>query len=248
MNNKKPEWNPSKLAKMKSKRNNLPLGIDPEDMIDAITIAGFYIEGGARKFKDFSNMMIDNVGEWIKPYLKGLYENIRRYPGMQTIAREMDSTEYVDQFDIETFEYEKETRTYIGVDKAQTKGSGNDILTSTDKPIMSMDPNKPTIVTKEPHEHDLALVRLQWLRDNNPDFLMEFYREGKLKEHLTRIVSWALIEGMDMRERGVAEQYIQEVRLDMVAPAENLDIDREVAEIPYKLFSKIVKETTGIEI
>lgn len=90
------------LERLRKKRGNLNVGIDPQEMVDAITVAGFHIEAGARTFKDFAQRMIEDVGAWIKPYLKGLYENIRRYPGMESVAEEMDNSQDVDNFDVET--------------------------------------------------------------------------------------------------------------------------------------------------
>ena len=59
----------------------LNTGIDPEILTAGIDLAGYYIEGGARSFMDFSQKMIADIGEAIRPYLKSLYMAVRNYPG-----------------------------------------------------------------------------------------------------------------------------------------------------------------------
>jgi len=69
-------------------------GLDPELLAAAIQVAGFHVEAGARKFAEFTDAMVADLGEAIQPYLAGLYENIRRYPGIDNAG--MSSTEEVD--------------------------------------------------------------------------------------------------------------------------------------------------------
>lgn len=76
---------------LRKKLSQLNAGLDPELMQAAIELSGHYIEGGARKFKDFSTKMVADLGEAIKPYLKALYLSVRNWPGfdnkgMQTEA------------------------------------------------------------------------------------------------------------------------------------------------------------------
>lgn len=71
-------------ARMKSKLGQLNSGIDPELMIDGMTIAGAYIESGVRDFSAYAKAMTDDLGEAIKPYLLSFYEGARNYPGLKT--------------------------------------------------------------------------------------------------------------------------------------------------------------------
>lgn len=71
-------------ARLRSKLNQLNSGIDPEVLIDGMTIAGAYIESGVRKFGDYAKAMTDDFGEAVKPYLLSFYEAVRNYPGVQT--------------------------------------------------------------------------------------------------------------------------------------------------------------------
>lgn len=60
---------------MKGKLFSTP--ITPE----MITIAGYHIEAGARKFKDFTESMIREFGKDIKPHLKDLYNAVKEKLG-----------------------------------------------------------------------------------------------------------------------------------------------------------------------
>jgi N12 class adenine-specific DNA methylase len=70
-------------ARLRSKLNQINSGIDPEVVIDGMTIAGAYIEAGVRKFSDYAKAMTDDFGDAIKPYLLSFYEAARNYPGIQ---------------------------------------------------------------------------------------------------------------------------------------------------------------------
>ena len=69
---------------LKKKLGNLNVGIDPEVMQAGITLAGYHIEAGARKFADYAKEMINDMGEAIKPYLKSFYNAVRDWPGFDT--------------------------------------------------------------------------------------------------------------------------------------------------------------------
>lgn len=71
-------------ARLRSKLNQLNSGIDPEVLVDGMTIAGAYIESGVRTFGDYAKAMTDDFGEAVKPYLLSFYEAVRNYPGVET--------------------------------------------------------------------------------------------------------------------------------------------------------------------
>ena len=71
-------------ARMKSKLGQLNSGIDPELLVDGMTVAGAYIESGVRKFSDYAKAMIEDVGDGVKPYLLSFWEGARNYPGLDT--------------------------------------------------------------------------------------------------------------------------------------------------------------------
>lgn len=84
---------------LKKKGGELRTGIDPELIQAGIDLAGYHIEAGARKFADYARMMIQEVGEWVRPYLKSWYNSIRDYPGFD--AQGMDSYEDVSKINVD---------------------------------------------------------------------------------------------------------------------------------------------------
>ena len=71
-------------ARLRSKLGQLNSGIDPEIVMDGLTIAGAYIEAGTRSFAAYAKAMADDFGPKIKPYLLSFYEAARNYPGLDT--------------------------------------------------------------------------------------------------------------------------------------------------------------------
>lgn len=94
---------------MRSKLNNLNSGFDPELFTIGTQMAMYHIEAGARKFADFANRMIEDLGDNVRPYLKSFYEGARQMPSMETMRSEMDAYNAVDSFNLDnlsTFENE----------------------------------------------------------------------------------------------------------------------------------------------
>lgn len=71
-------------ARMRSKLGNMNSGIDPELLVDGMTIAGAYVESGVRKYADYTKAMVEDFGDKIRPYLRSFYEAVRNYPGLDT--------------------------------------------------------------------------------------------------------------------------------------------------------------------
>ncbi len=72
------------------------VGFDPEIRRLGRQLADFYLEAGARKFDSFAQRVLDNLGKTAHPYLKMWYNVLRNYPGMESIAQEMDNDEIID--------------------------------------------------------------------------------------------------------------------------------------------------------
>lgn len=68
------------LLKRKLSGTQLNAGIDPEIMLAGIELGGYHVEAGARKFVDFAEKMIADIGESIRPYLKSFYNAVRDFP------------------------------------------------------------------------------------------------------------------------------------------------------------------------
>lgn len=71
-------------ARLKAKMSQLNSGIDPEMMMDGMTIAGAYIESGVRNFADYASRMTADFGDGIKPYLLSFWEGARNWPNIDT--------------------------------------------------------------------------------------------------------------------------------------------------------------------
>lgn len=76
-------------ALLKRKLGQINSGVDPEMMQAGITMAGWHIENGARKFADFARAMLADLGEVVRPYLKSWYMGAifdPRLAGMQGLS------------------------------------------------------------------------------------------------------------------------------------------------------------------
>lgn len=86
--------------RMIAKMNQLNLGFDPETLAIGCEMAAYHIEAGARKFIDYAQRMIADLGDAIRPYLKSMYNGARDLPGMEDYAAEMDSYDEVSATDV----------------------------------------------------------------------------------------------------------------------------------------------------
>lgn len=71
-----------------------------EMFVTGLFIACFHIEAGSRKFVDYAEMMLTDVGEYISPYLKAFYNAIRDMPEMSQFVKDMDTYHTVCGMDI----------------------------------------------------------------------------------------------------------------------------------------------------
>ena len=67
--------------RLRKKLGTVRIGLDPEMFQDGITLAGYHIEAGARKFGDFSKAMIADLGEAARPYLRKWYNAVKDNQG-----------------------------------------------------------------------------------------------------------------------------------------------------------------------
>ncbi len=81
-------------------RSQLNMGVDPEVFSMGAEMGFIYLKGGIRKFRAFAKRMISDIGNAIRPYIAACYEGARRLDVDKEFAQDMDSTEYVDNFDL----------------------------------------------------------------------------------------------------------------------------------------------------
>jgi hypothetical protein len=86
--------------RLRSKLGQLNSGIDPEFLIDGITLSGYHIEKGARTFAAYAKAMIADLGDKVKPYLKQWYNAVRDDPSAESLVDSMDDYETVKNADL----------------------------------------------------------------------------------------------------------------------------------------------------
>lgn len=94
-------------ARLKAKLGRLNSGIDPETMMDGITLAGYHIEKGARTFAAFASAMVDDLGDNVRPYLKSWYMGVKYDPRAASFEG-MDGAELVEAADVNSVARTKE--------------------------------------------------------------------------------------------------------------------------------------------
>jgi tRNA G10 N-methylase Trm11 len=86
--------------RLRSKLNQLNSGIDPEFLIDGITLSGYHIEKGARTFSAYAKAMIADLGDKVKPYLKQWYNAVRDDPSAKSMVDDMDTYDKVQKAEL----------------------------------------------------------------------------------------------------------------------------------------------------
>lgn len=95
-------------ARLKAKLGRLNSGLDPEMMMDGITLAGYHIEKGARTFAAYARAMVADLGDGVKPYLKSWYMGVKYDPRAGAFTG-MDGAAAVEAADIDNLADEAET-------------------------------------------------------------------------------------------------------------------------------------------
>ena len=94
-------------ARLKAKLGRLQSGLDPETIMDGITLAGYHIEKGARTFAAYARAMVDDLGEAVKPYLQSWYMAVRSDPRAAGFKADMDKASVVEDLDVDAVLAEK---------------------------------------------------------------------------------------------------------------------------------------------
>ena len=86
----------------------LNVGIDPEILAIGLEIAVGHIDRGVKSFTDFAKVMIADLGDVVRPYLKAFYNGARDLPEVAEngLANEMTPYEEVQQFNVAPFDKE----------------------------------------------------------------------------------------------------------------------------------------------
>ena len=118
-------------ARLKAKLGRLNSGLDPETMLDGITLAGYHIEKGARTFAAYAKAMVEDLGDAVKPYLKSWYMGVRYDPRASGFDG-MSSAAEVEAASVDTLDTPDE--------KAQNAKNGRDDATDSQPAVGQRDP------------------------------------------------------------------------------------------------------------
>jgi len=120
-------------ARMRAKLGQLNSGIDPELMLDGLTITGAYVESGLRDFVEYADLMVSDFGNGIKPYLVSFWESTRYHPSMQDQSEGMTDAAtakaYVDEISDTLLDNDKGADNADGTTKlpsGEASGSSNE--------------------------------------------------------------------------------------------------------------------------
>jgi hypothetical protein len=69
---------------MRRKLGQPNVGFDPELMQPGFTLVGYHFVAGTVAYDDFVKAMIEDLGEDIRPFLRGFYESLRQWRGLDT--------------------------------------------------------------------------------------------------------------------------------------------------------------------
>ena len=86
--------------------SQMNIGIDPEILAIGTEMAVYHLEKGARKFTEYAKVMIVDLGDAIRPYLKAFYNGARNLPEVEEndIAADMTPYDEVQSIDVANFD------------------------------------------------------------------------------------------------------------------------------------------------
>ena len=74
--------------------------LNPETFLYGVKMTRLILKAGARNFSEYSKVMIEAIGDEVRPHLKGFYEYMRRSPEGKEFVEDMTPTEEVDNTDV----------------------------------------------------------------------------------------------------------------------------------------------------
>ena len=92
-------------ARLRNKLGQLNAGIDPEVLAIGLEIAVGHLDRGIKSFSDFAKVMIEDLGDVVRPYLKAFYNGARDLPEVidNGLSDGMTSYDEVRIFDVANF-------------------------------------------------------------------------------------------------------------------------------------------------
>ena len=163
--------------RLREKLGQLNVGIDPEMLSLGMELAAGHIDRGIKKFADFAKVMIDDLGDAVRPYIKAFYNGAHDMiedGGHKELADEMTPYDEVRAFDITNFMTDVEDENVVDdKQKPEVNDSDNDASDNTptqeeeDEPLSvqideaSADVNtNPTDAQKEAGNYKMGHVQV----------------------------------------------------------------------------------------
>lgn len=86
--------------------SQLNVGVPPEVLAYGLELGVGYIDRGIKKFADFAKVMINDLGDVVRPYIKAFYNGVRDMPEITSNGYDEQMTPYDDvrKFDIANFD------------------------------------------------------------------------------------------------------------------------------------------------
>ena len=188
------------------------VGFDPEILSIGTEMAVYHVEAGARKFTDFAQRMIEELGDAIRPYLKAIYNGAREMPGMEELRKEMTSYEGVSAFDVQNIAKEEDNS--VNVNKQEDNEPENVVPSQQEKPAKEL-------------EGDSAEFAERQKRIDNLTKRISVALEGVVFRDESRL-TFANIKAMAKKE-GVDD--ISDTDLQELVEAEIVNLAREIANL-----------------
>ena len=91
------------------------------------------------------------------------------------------------------------------------------------------------------NRHPLAEARLTWMKEMQPNLLLEKYKDGTLKDLIIHKVEVALGYKQYLLNQGLPKWQVDELVNEVIAPAENLH-NANYDKVSEALFQKIVND------
>lgn len=101
------------------------------------------------------------------------------------------------------------------------------------------------------HDEPITFMetKLTWMKENHPEYLLELYNDNELGGYLHKTIQDAKNMEKYLEEQGNLNEFqIEEVIMEMLAPAEDLELENDKIDmISEKQFNQIINEIIRVK-
>lgn len=139
------------LAKLGGQVN---FGVDPEIFMLGVEMSYLVIKHGARQFVPYAKVMLEELGEAVRPYLRVIYSGTRYFDGMEPYRDEMTPSDELDKIDVSAIG--KEPTMMEIIDTAAKEQEAKQQIGDVEQKVKAMKPKTPSRRKKDsPVQGDL---------------------------------------------------------------------------------------------